>query len=68
MEHLNVKTLTLNEAIEVFRNAGVAMSVEAFQKALIEGKFEFAVAIKLNQWKYIIYEKALLDYLRKFSY
>lgn len=56
-------TLTVQEAVEIFRSAGISISLETMKKGIIDKVFPFALAIKLTQWVYIIYRKPLMDYL-----
>ena len=56
-------TVTIQEAAEIFRNAGVSISLDALKKGIIDKEFPIGVAIKLTQWVFIIYRKPLMDYL-----
>ena len=57
-------TVTVQEAAEIFRKAGVSISLDALKKGIIDKEFPIGVAIKLTQWVFIIYRKPLMDYLR----
>lgn len=57
-------TLTVQEAAEKFREAGISISLETMKKGIIDKVFPFALAIKQTQWVFIIYRKPLMDYLK----
>ncbi|MBQ8836426.1 MAG: hypothetical protein IJ002_03055 [Clostridia bacterium] len=57
-------TVTVQEAAEIFREAGVSISLDALKQGIIHKEFPFGLAIKLTQWVFIIYRKPLIDYLR----
>ena len=59
----NKTTVTLQEAVQIFRRAGIPISLETLKKGLIEKEFPIGVAIKLTQWVFIIYRQPLLRYL-----
>ncbi|MBQ8140604.1 MAG: hypothetical protein IJ038_02795 [Clostridia bacterium] len=57
-------TVTVQEAAEMFRDAGISISLDALKQGIIHKEFPIGVAIKLTQWVFIIYRKQLTDYLR----
>ena len=57
-------TVTLQEAVQIFRDAGISISLETLKQGIIDKEFPIGVAIHLTQWVFIIYRKSLLDYLR----
>lgn len=64
-EVFHIRTVSIQKACEIMRNAGVPMSLEAMQAGLRQGKFDFGLAIQLKEWKYIIYEKPFIEYIRR---
>ena len=57
-------TVTVQEAAQIFRDAGVSISLDALKRGIIEKEFPIGTAIKLTDWVFIIYRKPLIDYLR----
>lgn len=57
-------TLTVQEAVQIFRDAGVSMSLETLKQGIIQEKLPIGIAIKLSQWVFIIYKKPLIEYLK----
>ena len=57
-------TLTVQEAVEMFRNAGISMSLDTLKQGIIQKEFPIGHAIKLTNWVFIIYKKPLIEYLR----
>jgi hypothetical protein len=57
-------TLTVQEAAQMFRDAGVSISLDALKQGIIQKEFPIGHAIKLTQWVFIIYKKPLIEYLR----
>lgn len=57
-------TVTVQEAAQIFRDAGVSISLDALKQGIIQKEFPIGHAIKLTQWVFIIYRKPLVDYLR----
>ena len=57
-------TVPVQEAAQIFRDAGVSISLDALKQGIIQKEFPIGHAIKLTQWVFIIYRKPLIDYLR----
>lgn len=62
-----VQTLTVKEAQYVFYRAGVDISREYIKEALKQGVFPFGFAVKLTEHKYVIFRKALGDYIKEMT-
>ena len=56
-------TVTVQEAAEIFREAGISISLDALKQGIIHKDFPFGIAIKLTQWVFIIHRKPLMEYL-----
>ena len=56
-------TVTVQQAADIFRLAGISISLEALKRGIIDKAFPFGVAIKLSQWVFIIYRQPLYEYL-----
>lgn len=57
------QTLTVEEAQYVLYRSGVNISREYIQAGLQQGLFPFGFAVQMTHYKYIIFRKALADYI-----
>lgn len=61
------QTLTVQEAQYVLYRAGVDISREYIQMGLQQGLFPFGFAVQKTHYKYVIFRKALGDYIRNMT-
>jgi hypothetical protein len=57
------QTLTVQEAQYVLYRAGVDISRDYIKEGLKQGLFPFGFAVKLKEYKYVVFRKALADYI-----
>jgi hypothetical protein len=56
--------LTLQEAVDMIRESGISMSLDALKQGIIQKELPIGHAIRLTQWVFIIYRKQLVEYLK----
>lgn len=68
MDDIFVPTMTLNEATQLFRSCGVAMSETVLADGLEQGRFPFGVCIQGKKGRTVkIFTKQITEYLKERS-